>query len=434
MIKRIIDASLEMFDDSEVYFTEKDDTNVIYGNGDLKAITSYRTSGAMMRIKKKGKLGIASATTLEQPKDLLDQAAGSAEHGEEVGYSFSRASEFPEVEAYSKQIADFSTEKAIEMCEQAKAEILDELPDISLGIGLEKKQERIQIATAGGTRGDHRGSEFSFTVSAPIKGAGTSVYRYRMELGPFDYPDETVRDFIVRYRWTENTKTPKTGRMPVIWTPQAIGMFALSLCTGMSGEELVKKTSPLADKLDKKIFAESIVLIDDPHSSRIGARPFDDEGIPTEKRTLVEKGVLKTFLLDLRTGAKLGARSSGNGFKKALFGGGYSMLPTPWPANLWMEPGKSSLEEMIASLDEGILLSGGMGFHSGNYSQGHIAVQAIGFMIEKGEVTGRLDGTMLSTNIYEDFLNVRVISSQIEPDMMGHFPYILVDSMQIVGK
>jgi PmbA protein len=143
---------------------------------------------------------------------------------------------------------------------------------------------------------------------------------------------------------------------------------------------------------------------------------------------------LKSFLLDLRTGSKLGARSSGNGFKRALFGGSTNMMPTPWPANLWIEPGDSSFDEMLSSLDEGIIITGGMGFHSSRYDQGQISVQANGFMVEKGQVTGRLEGTMVSGNIYEDFLNIRSVSKEYEEAYYGYYPYILVDSIQIVGK
>lgn len=434
MIEKIMDASLEMFDDSEIYHSEKNDTNVLYGNGDLKIISSYHTSGVMMRVKKDGKLGIASATTLDDPRSLLEQAEESARYGDDIPYSFSAATEFPEVESCSSDLPTYSTESIIAMCEKTKADILKELPDISINIKVEKAEERIQIATSGGTKARHHKTDLTFIVYAPIKGAGTSVYRFKVEIAPFEYPENVVREFIRRYRWTGNTRTPQTKRMPVIWTPQAMDMFALALCTGASGEELVKKTSPLMDKHEKQILSEKITLLDDPHSPRVGARGFDDEGVPTEKRVLVQKGVLKSFILDLRTGAKLGARSLGNGFKRALFGGGTTAMPNPWPANLWLEPGESSLDEMIASLDEGILLSGGMGFHSSNYSQGQIAVRAIGFMIEKGQVTGRLDSTMLSTNIYADFMNVRALSKEVEPSNLGFYPYVLVEEMQVVGK
>ena len=433
MIEKVINASLELFDDAEIYYKETADTSVKYGNGDLRTISSNRICGVMMRVRKQGRLGTASTTTLDDPQSLLKEAQESAKHGGEVPYSFSKATEFPKVETYSQELAEYPTSEMIEMCEHTKQEVLEELPDISLNLNVNKEFEHLHIATSGGTRAEHRETNLTFAVWAPIKGAGTSVYRFKNEVSAFEYPQDVVGEFIRRYRWTEKPITPDTKRMPVIWDPTALYMFALSLCAGISGEELVKKTSPLMDKHGKQILSEKITLLDDPHIPRPGARGFDDEGVPTEKRALVEKGVLKSYLLDLRTGVKLEARSSGNGFKKALFGGGTKAMPNPWPASLYLEPGDSSLDEMIASLDEGILLTGGMGFHSSNYAQGHISVQAIGFAIEKGKVTGRLEGTMLTGNIYQDFMNVRAVSKEIEPGF-GYYPYVLVEKMQVVGK
>jgi PmbA protein len=433
MIEEVINASLELFDDAEMYYKETANTSVRYGNGDLRTISSNRICGVMIRVRKNGRLGTASTTTLDDPQSLLKQAQESARHGEEVPYAFSTATEFPKVEVYSQELAEYPTSKMIEMCEHAKEEVIKELPDISLNINVNKESEHLHIATSGGTRAEHQETNLAFIISAPIKGAGTSVYRFKNEVSPFEYPQDVVREFIRRYRWTEKTVTPVTKLMPIIWDPTALYMFTISLCAGISGEELVKKTSPLMDKHGKQILSEKITLLDDPHSPRAGARGFDDEGVPTEKRALVERGVLTSYLLDLRTGAKLGARSSGNGFKKALFSGGTNAMPNPWPASLYLEPGNSSLDEMIASLDEGILLTGGMGFHSSNYEQGHISVQAVGFAIEKGKVVGRLEGTMLSGNIYQDFMNVEAVSKEIEPGF-GYYPYVLVEKMQVVGN
>jgi PmbA protein len=434
MIEKVINASLELFDDSEIYFKENSNTSVNYGNGDLRTISSNRISGVMMRVKKAAKLGTASATTLDEPESLLREASESAKYGDQIPFSFSQAKEFAKLETYSSETLSYPTEKMIEICEQAKELVLSKLPDISLNVSVSKDEERLTVATSAGTRAEHNETNFGFGVSAPIRGAGIGIYFSKTEIAPFGCPEDVIERFIRFYKWTEKKTTPKTGRMPVIWAPQSVYMFTLSLSTGISGEELFKKTSPLMDKFEKKIFSEKVTIFEDPLASRPGARSFDDEGIPTEKRPLVEKGVLRSFLLDLRTASKLGARSTGNGFKRALFGGGTNSQPTPWPANLSFEPGDSSLDEMIASLDEGIILTSGLGFHSSNYDQGQIAVQAVGFMVEKGQVTGRLENTMVSGNIYEDFKEVRAVSKEYDEGYAGYYPYILVDSMQVIGK
>ncbi|MBN2378658.1 TldD/PmbA family protein [candidate division WOR-3 bacterium] len=434
MIEKVMNASLEMFDESEIYYKEQKTTKVIYGNCDLKDIESKSISGVMLRVKKQRKLGSASATTLDDPEVILAEARASAENGAQIPYSFSSTKEFPEVGVHSKDAEDYPTAKMIEMCERAKKDVLKELPDISVNLSVEKDSEKINIATSGGTRAEHKGTSLVFVVSAPIKGTGTSIYRFKSEFEPFGYPRDKVDEFITRYRWTEKKVTAPTKRMPILWDPGSLNMFSFSFCSGISGEALFNKTSPLMNKHDKKIFSDKITLLEDPHTPRPGARAFDDEGVPTEKRNLIDKGVLKSYLLDLRTGAKLGARSSGNGFKLALFGSGVTMMPNPWPASLYMEPGTSTFHQMLESIDEGIWLTGGIGFHSSNYEQGDISIQARGYMIADGKVTGRLDGTMVSGNIYKDFLKIRAVSAEVEPSDFGYYPYVLVDSMQVIGE
>jgi len=434
MIKNLMDASLEMFDESEIYYKRTNDTSIGYGNWDIRTISSNQLTGTMLRVKKDGRLGLSYATSLDAAKQLLDSAANSAKYGEKIPYSFSHATEFADIKPWNAEAAEYPTQKLIDICEYAKEQVKAELPDISLNIGASKSEVELTIMTSHGTNAKHIATSIEFGISAPIKGAGISVYRSKESINPFEYPEQEVAEFIRRYKWTKTNVTPTTKKMPVLWTPDAMYMFALSLCAGMSGEELVKKTSPLLEKFEKKILDAKLTIMDDPHSLKIGARAFDDEGIPTEKRPLIENGILKSYLLDLRTGAKLGARSSGNGFKKALFGGGANSLPNPWPANLWIKPGTESYNDIIGKIDEGIILTGGLGFHSSNYTQGHISVQAVGFMVEKGQVVGRLENTMVAGNIYEDFLNINIISKELELGMGGYYPYILLDSMQVVGK
>ena len=102
-----------------------------------------------------------------------------------------------------------------------------------------------------------------------------------------------------------------------------------------------------------------------------------------------------------------------------------------------VEPGEVSYRDLIADLDKGLLITHGLGFHSGNYPQGQFSVQAVGYHIVNGKVVGRLIKTMISANIYEDFKNVRALSSEHRAGMMGLLggitPYILVDAIQVAG-
>ena len=167
--------------------------------------------------------------------------------------------------------------------------------------------------------------------------------------------------------------------MPVIFAPEASFLDLLPLWAGLAGNAIEKKTSPIAERMGETILSPRLTLRDDAlRAGDPASRPFDDEGVPCRRRTLVESGVLRGLLLDLRSAAALGLASTGNGIKRELFTAGTEIQPNPWAVNWIVEPGDSSLEAMIAELDEGLLVTGGIGFHSGNYSQGAFSVQAVG--------------------------------------------------------
>jgi len=140
----------------------------------------------------------------------------------------------------------------------------------------------------------------------------------------------------------------------------------------------------------------------------------------------------------LRSGAALNRPSNGHGFKAALFGSGTEASPTPWFANPVIKPGEVSWRDLVSELGEGLLITNGMGFHSGNYPQGQFAVQAVGYHIVDGNVVGRLHKTMISGNIYEDLREVRAVSREQRRSIAGLLsigvaPFILVDSLQVAG-
>jgi PmbA protein len=249
-----------------------------------------------------------------------------------------------------------------------------------------------------------------------------------------------IEEFDEWYGWTAEASTPLTGRMPVVFAPEAAFLYLLPLWAGLAGGAIVKGTSPLVGRLGERILSERLTILDDPlRPEDPSSRPFDDEGVPCQRRALVDHGVLSGYLLDLATAQALGTLSTGNAVKRELFGRGTETPANPWPIQFVVEPGAPSIREMIAGLDEGLLITGGLGFHSGNYPQGQFAVQAMGFHIRKGRVIGRLDKTMISADIYADFSNVRSISSEQRPGYTGLLgggiaPYVLVDSIQVSGR
>jgi len=434
----IIQRAKNTVDQAELFWDRRHSISVNYANYRLQQVTEDDVSEVSLRVVADSKTGMAYAVFPDQ-EGLLESAVDGAKFGDAATFSFAESSSYPQVETYSEATARLTANDLIELCETIKGKIQPHLPDVALTVGAQLQASELVVQTTEGAEASEKNTTAAYFFGAPFKGAGIGVTKFNLSVASPEVDDAMIERFINWYRWGSTSSTPSTGKLPVILAPEGSFLLLMPLLAGVVGDAVWKKTSPLTERLGEKILSEKLTIIDDPLRDKDPtARTFDDEGVPCKTQTIVDQGVLKQFVFDQRTAAATGGTSTGNGFKRALFGSGNETPITPWLACPVVQPGKTSFADMVKDLEEGLLITNGMGFHSGNYPQGHFAVQAVGFHIVKGEVVGRLDKTMISGNIYQDFLKVRDLSAESGPASgflsTGHAPYILVDGLQVAGK
>ena len=174
------------------------------------------------------------------------------------------------------------------------------------------------------------------------------------------------------------TRAP-TCEVPVIFDSSAARDLLGNVVGCLSGYSVYRGSSFLRGRTGQPIASERVTIVDDGRKrGGLGSKPFDGEGQPTRRNVLVERGVLRSWLLDSYSARKLGLATTGNAARHA---GG---APSASPTNLWLEPGSGDLESLVRGLDRGLLVTGmlGMGFNpvTGDFSRG-----AHGFWIERGE-------------------------------------------------
>ena len=200
---------------------------------------------------------------------------------------------------------------------------------------------------------------------------------------------------------------------------------------GLDGKNVFTGVSPLIGKLGETLFDPKITLVDDGTlDGKFGSAPYDDEGIPHRRNPLVEKGVVKSFYYDLKTAVQSGVEPTGNG-RRGLFN-----PPFPSISNLLIEPGQTSLAEIIAGVDEGLLVEDVLGLGQGNTLSGAFSNPlALAFKIEKGELVGRVKNASIAGNVYELLKNVAAVSRESEWVYNNfNLPYILLSEMNVVAK
>ena len=195
-----------------------------------------------------------------------------------------------------------------------------------------------------------------------------------------------------------NPRKIETGIMPVIFDPRVSKGMLGALAGAINGSAIARGTSFLKDSLGKQIFNSGITIIDDPHRLRGPAsKPFDGEGIRNAKIALVENGVLKTWLLDMRSANKLGTTTTGHASR------GLSSPPVPSSTNLYLAPGPLTPDALINDIKSGFYVNEvfGMGVNliTGDYSQG-----AAGFFIENGQKSYAVSEVTIAGKLSDMFL------------------------------
>jgi PmbA protein len=216
--------------------------------------------------------------------------------------------------------------------------------------------------------------------------------------------------------------------VPVVFEAITARSLLGHLASCVVGGALYRKASFLAGKLGEKIAADTVTIVDDGRRpGGLASRPFDGEGLPTRRNVVVERGVLKSFLLDSYSGRKLGFPPTGNAARSP--GGG----PGASTTNFWLEPGTSSLAEMIAGTERGLLCTYlfGHGFDpvTGDFSRG-----AAGLWIEDGKVAFPVDEITIAGNLGEMLASIDAIGREVEWLGGVASPPIRISALTVAGE
>lgn len=424
------------FQQGELLTIEKMEFQLSVENWELQETSAQNMSKRALRVVKDGLKGsnYSLGSSPENLSRLLEGARESVSYGSRSWFDFSGAVLQKDDEMEEEVFHGVSPQEIFSFLRSFMDAIGEQ--QLNLNVKLGKEFTRYRIETTRG--GDLREGVVNFYLffSSPIPGGGSEIFRGVFSPQFFtQIPGDEVQSFLQDYENCQRVSVPRSGRLPVIFSPRTLYFLPFCLQEGLSGQNIYRKTSPLQGKLGEEIISRQLTLMDDPQlATAPQRRSFDDEGIPTTRKSLVEKGILKDFIYDQEYAARLGKKPSGNGMKHGLFGGDIDSPITPSLVNPVLQTGDSSREEMVQDLEEGILVEQIIGFHSSNYSQGHFSVQAHGFHIQKGEVQGRLEDVMIAGNIYEDFKRVGKVGRNLHFSLFGLAPYILVDGVSVTGK
>jgi PmbA protein len=286
------------------------------------------------------------------------------------------------------------------------------------------------LVTSRGFFGSYRRTGHSISATA-LAGTGTAMqrdYDYSSAVHLSDLDDAAG----IGHRAAEralarlNPTRPKTGRISVVYDPRVSASLVGHLSGAVNGAGIVRGTSFLRDRMGQRIFAEGIVVRDNPLRRRgLRSRPFDGEGQPTAPLDIIADGVLMTWILDTRSARQLGLATTGHAAR------GTSGPPGPSATNLYMEPGKLTPAELMADITEGLyiteLIGSGINGITGDYSRG-----AAGFMIRNGALAEPVAEITIAGNLNEMFARL-VPANDLRFVRGTDAPTIRIDGMMMAG-
>jgi len=345
-----------------------------------------------------GKAGLS--LTLSLDKEALEQAISRAKalakYGKEVIFP-ELSSSYPEVNIPS--LKPLSQEEMLDLLEQARGTLKD-FPNVTR---IEREsfscEEEEVLLIREGKILRFKAPSYSYFVSVVSEnGRSAQGYAYNStrELESL-YAKGLFRKACEVASALAQAKKGKSIKCAVLFPPENAIILLELLSFSFLGDEVIKGRSRLKDKLGEKVFHQAITIIDDGLAGALPeGRPFDDEGVPQERTILVEKGEVKSYLLDIKSARELGLSSNGKARRPSM-----GQNPKPSPTNLYLEKGSLSREELLQAEDYVFEVYEVLGSHTADPVSGEFSFGVSGVLYHKGEKAEFLSEMALTGNVFE---------------------------------
>jgi PmbA protein len=429
----LLEALRGQAEQAEVYTIEGEATVVSFEANTMKAAKVDETRGIALRALVNGRLGFTAASGAVAEEDLVANLLASARYGEEVKLAFPGPAAGPEVATYDPSLAEVPLARLVEIGQEIVATLRATDPNAHVNVDLEREISTTSLRNSAGAEVRARRSILSLGVSVErVRGDDVLIaYETLSDISLTEAYRQAVERLAEKVRLASRVTTLRSGRMPVLFAPSGALVLLLPLMLALNGQHVQRGTSPLATRRGERVLADTLTLWDDPTlPGRPASGSHDGEGVPCARKPLIEGGICRGFLFDLRTAALAGAQSTGNGAR------GLFAPPTPAPSNLVLQPGETPLARMLAGIQRGLLVEEVLGLGQGNPLSGAFSNPVgLGYLIERGEIVGRVKDVSISGNIYQDLRQLAALSQE-SYWVRGQLklPYILLGELNVVCR
>lgn len=346
------------------------------------------------------------------------------------------AAGLPEAELLARKMPDLdlyhpwavTVEEAIELARRCEAAAFAVSPLVSNSEGATVSTQAVHFVSANslGFSGGYPSTRH-FISCVPIAERGDEKERDDWYSGHRDAADlatpEAIGDYAARRALARlGARKLKTRQCPVMFEAPLATMLIGSFVHAASGGSLYRKASFLLDALGKRIFPHWFRIDERPHLPKgLASSPFDDDGVATRDRTVVENGVLQGYFLSTYTARKLGMQTTGNA------GGSHNLIVAPSP------DAPADFADLLKAFGTGLLVTELLG-HGINYVTGDYSRGAAGFWVENGEIAYPVHEITIAGNLKDMFAGIQMVGRDVITRGSKTVGSIVVNRMTVAGR
>jgi PmbA protein len=427
--------------DAECTISEGNEFSVNVRMREVETLKQAGSRGAGLRILIGRRTG--SAYTSDLSADGIGRMVASALElaavtGEDPHAGLPDAAELGalscDLQLYCPDIERLETPFKIDLARHTEAAALAFDPRItnSEGGSFDSRLGRRVFANSRGFVGEYRSSYCSL-AAVPVARDGDLMerdYWVSMSRGfaGLEPPEQIGRVAAERTLRRLGARKVETQRVPVVFEPRTARSLLDNIFEAVHGDSIYRHASFLAERLGQKVASENLTVTDDSTIPGLfGSSPFDDEGVPTRRTPVIERGVLKNYLLNTYTARKLGMKTTGHASRGLSGNAGIGH------GNLFIEPGERAPAEIIASIPNGFyvteLIGSGVNIVTGDYSRG-----AVGLWIRGGELAFPVSEVTIAGNLNNMLMEMQAIGSDLEFRSSTAAPTLLIREMTVGGR
>ncbi len=406
----------------EIFKCSSESTTLTFSGGEMKIKEREEEDGYGLRILKDDRLGLGYCQTTEMIQTTMDSAALISKFSPKTEFTFAEKQPLPNIKTVDERITNLQSRDIAAMLSSLTdgASKYSGIPRVSVS----SDSEEINIETTSGFTESYQISTISgYAEVMDGKGSGFADFSsIKLAHDPFETglkAAEMAKDM----RYPEKIES---GEYPVLAPPELLSELFDIMLPSFSGDWKRREISRLSKKRGEKIFSDNLSIYDDGLIHGTGARPFDDEGVRSMRRPLVEGGILKGFTYDRETAALSGKKNEGNCNRSS-----YASRPSVGLSNLIVASGDYGNPE--DEVEDYLLVNSAHGAHTANPTTGDFGLEVNVAFLKKRKTISPVRGFILAGNIFDVFNKVQAIGKKQETYGNLIAPRMILGGMKVVS-